>query len=143
MSSVWNRVLFETCTRFLIRYLILSCLAILVGAAVGGLVGYISCSMIGEEPRDGLNLGAHAGAIIGLVFYSVTHWLVFRKPLWATALFLIGGTLVGSVPVSFIPVFGIPFMFFGGILGYWLGVVALLVTTWGYPGGNGDAGPVE
>jgi hypothetical protein len=122
----------------MIRYFKMLCLATAGGAVIGGLAGSIPFMIETGGIEIGMaGAGAIIGAVVGLAFYSVTHWLVFRRPPWLTAVFLIGGTLIGSMPLSFITdLYSPPFVLVGGALGYWLGVAALLVATWRMPAGT-------
>jgi len=114
----------------LVRFGLLLIPASFVGGLIGCLVGTIA-GTIGGESGLGIDFGFMIGSVVGFVFYAVAHWFVFRLPVERVAKHLIAGTLIGSVPLAFIPVYGAVLSLYGGILGYWLGLVELLIRVWG------------
>jgi membrane protein YqaA with SNARE-associated domain len=71
--------------------------------------------------------GIVVGSFVSFLFYTVAHWFVFRIPIERVAIFLIGGTLVGSLPLALVPTYGAVLSLLGGMLGYWLGLVELVI----------------
>ncbi len=108
------------------RFGLLLVLASVTGGLIGCLVGTIA-GTLGGASGLGIDFGIIVGSVIGFLFYAVAHWFVFRIPPERVAKFLIGGTLIGSVPLAF---YGAMLSLFGGMLGYWLGLVELLTRRW-------------
>ena len=110
----------------LVRFVWLLFLAAVAGGLIGCLVGTIS-GTFGGYSGLGIDYGLMVGSVIGFLFYTVAHWLVFRIPIERVAKYLIGGTLIGSLPLALIPIYGWILSLLGGVLGYWLGLVELLI----------------
>lgn len=104
-------------------------LATFMGGLIGSLAGGISCGISEGEPIFGAMYGIVVGSFVSFLFYTVAHWFVFRIPLERVAKFLIGGTLIGSLPLALIPKVP-PLCLFGGVVGYWSGLVILLMRRW-------------
>ncbi len=104
--------------------------ASLVGGSIGGLVAGISCGISEGESVFGAMFGVLFGSVIGFLFHIVAYWLVFRIPIERVAKYLIGGTLLGSLPLALIPQYGGILSLLGGVHGYWLGLVILLIRRW-------------
>jgi membrane protein YqaA with SNARE-associated domain len=111
----------------LARFFWLLFLATVMGGMIGGLLGSVSFAVSAESPEMGVSFGVPFGAIIGFLLYIVAHWLVLRIPLERTAKSLIGGTLIGSIPLALIPNYGAVLSVLGGVIGYCLGLIVLLI----------------
>lgn len=112
------------------RYLVLLIFAAAMGGVLGGILGFVSFTISGGGGGLGISFGSLLGSVCGVFFYGVVHWIVFRIPLERTATYLIGGTLIGGVPLSVIPMYGPIWAIYGGISGYWIGVFCLLFQLW-------------
>ncbi len=123
--------------RFLLLLFLATCMGALIGAVVAGISSLIIVG-VSHGIRDGVgaaffvaeNCGVLLGGATGFCFYVVAHWLVFRLPVERMARYLIGGTLVCSLPLSLIPFINPVFSLYGGMFGYWLGLAVLLIQVW-------------
>ena len=141
MRSDQGKRKLQVIAKGLLRFLLLLFLATCMGALIGAVVAGISSVIIegiSHGIREGVgaaffvaqNFGVLLGGLTGFCFYVVAHWLVFRVPVERTARYLIGGTLIGSLPLSLIPFINPVFSLYGGMFGYWLGLAMLLIQVW-------------
>jgi hypothetical protein len=75
----------------------------------------------------GLILGCLCGCIVAIVFCAVSQLFLLDLSETLILKFLGVATLLGGVPLALVPHYGPKYALFGGMIGYWVGFVALLV----------------
>lgn len=108
--------------RYLIGALII---APIEGGLIGALVSAIVGNKFGDPILDTVYMFCPIGVLTGLIAGLLATWPLRKESLWSVTKYLGGFTLLFSVPWA---LFGIlPFAWFGGILGFSIGFLTLLI----------------